>query len=100
MFRVLCLFIIFFPIPFSGCGGSSSSSGVEIGKPSTIPEPPPLSVEQWKAMTNPNKKYDIDMLERLRNSDPSLKSKKAWKKFMKEVVGPGMKKEMPLKESI
>lgn len=97
MFRVLCLLITLFPILFYGCG---DSSGVEIGKPSVIPPKAPLSIEEWKAISDHHEKFDIDTLEHLRKSDPELESDKAWKKFMDEVVGPEMKNKLPLKESI
>ena len=101
MFRVLCMLLMLFPIMLVGYGCSSGSdSGIEIGKPSEIPEPTPLPLEEWNAMTDINEKYDIDTLERLRKSDPELKSEKAWAKFMGEVVGPQMAKDKPIKEPI
>lgn len=100
MFRVLCLIIILIPILSTGCGGSSGAN-IEVGVPADIPPPAPLAVDEWKAMTDLNQKYEISTLERLRASDPSLESEKAWEKFMREVVGPQMKKEKPRpKESI
>lgn len=100
MFRVLCMLLMLFPIMLVGYACSSDSdSGFEIGKPSEIPEPAPLTLDEWKAMTDHSDKYDIATLDRLRANDPSLKSEKAWKKFMDEVVGPQMVKDKPLKES-
>lgn len=99
MFRVLCMLLMLFPIVLSEYGCSSGSE-IEIGKPAEFSEPTPLSLEEWNAMTNTTEKYDVDTLERLRKSDPVLKSEKAWGKFMGEVVGPQMAKDKPIKEPI
>ncbi|QDT99308.1 hypothetical protein [Gimesia aquarii] len=99
MFRVLCMLLMLFPIMLS-VYSCSSGSDIEIGKPTEISEPVPLSLEEWNAITNATEKYDVDTLERLRKSDPALKSEKAWKKFMGEVVGPQMAKDKPIKEPI
>ncbi|WDI43680.1 hypothetical protein [Bremerella sp. P1] len=54
-----------------------------------------LTVEQWKAMPS-SEKYDGVTLERLRQHDEKLvKSERAWKKFMHDVVGPEMRTDMP-----
>ncbi len=57
-----------------------------------------LTVEQWKALP-PAEKYDGVALERLRKHDEKLKSNRAWKKFMQEVVGPEMRVDMPRPEA-
>lgn len=54
----------------------------------------PLTVEAWKELT-PSEKYDGMTLERLRLHDAKLKSERAWRKFMHDVVGPEMRKDMP-----
>lgn len=77
-----------------GCGGSSDSE-IAIGKPSKIPTPSPMSVEEWKSLPNSTEKFDPEMLERMRRHNPTLKSNKAWKKFMNEVVVPEMEKDKP-----
>ena len=68
---------------------------MQVGVPSDIPTPSPITLDEWNAMTDISEKYGIATLERLRASDPRLKSERAWNQFMKEVVGPKMKVEQP-----
>lgn len=63
-------------------------------KVSLPPEPTALTVEQWREL-HVNEKYDEATLDRLRMEEKSLKSGRAWKKFMEEVVMPEMKKDIP-----
>ncbi|WP_417388605.1 hypothetical protein [Gimesia sp.] len=93
MFRVVCVMLMLWPVVLTGCGGSDSE--VQVGVPSNITAPPPISLDEWNQMTDIIKKYDIETLERLRASDPNLESENAWNKFMKEVVLPKMKEEQP-----
>ena len=53
-----------------------------------------LTIEQWKSLP-PSEKYDGAALKRLRKHDDKLKSERAWQKFMKKVVGPEMRVDMP-----
>lgn len=98
MLRPVVLSLLLFPVVLTGC--SSSDSGVEIGKPSVLAEKPALSIEDWKAMTDITEKYDGATLERLRSDNPELESDKAWAKFEKEVIGPSLVKDRPIKEQI
>ncbi|QEG16368.1 hypothetical protein [Gimesia maris] len=93
MFRVVCVLLLLWPVLLTGCGGSDSD--VQIGVPSDVSTPPPISLDEWNQMTDINQKYDVDTLERLRASDPELESENAWNQFMKEVVMPKMKEEQP-----
>lgn len=95
MLRIFSMILLLWPVVLTGCGGSDSS--VQVGVPSDIPPAAPLSLEEWNAITDVNEKYDIATLDRLRSSDPRLESKKGWNQFMKEVVGPKMKAEMPIR---
>ena len=61
---------------------------------------PPLTLEEWKAMTDLTEKYDGATLERLRTGNPELKSDRAWDKYQKEFVAPQLVKDKPLKERI
>jgi len=71
-----------------GCGGSSRP------EPS-IPAPmPTLTIEQWKEMP-PEEKYDEATFDRLREADPKLKKRREWDKFMKTVVIPERKIDIP-----
>ncbi|MEQ8851514.1 hypothetical protein [Gimesia sp.] len=98
MLRVVCLSLILFPVVLTGCG--SSESDIEIGKPAVLAAQPPLTLEEWKAMTDLTEKYDGATLERLRAGNPELKSDRAWDKYQKEFVAPQLVKDKPLKERI
>ncbi|MCA9007127.1 MAG: hypothetical protein KDA70_17765 [Planctomycetaceae bacterium] len=98
MLYKVCLSLILFPVVLTGCG--SSDSGIEIGKPSVLVEQPPLSLEEWKAMTDFTEKYDGATLERLRAGNSDLKSEKAWAQFEKEVIGPSLVKDKPIQPQI
>ncbi|HAH48366.1 hypothetical protein [Gimesia sp.] len=93
MFRVVCILLLLWPVVLTGCGGSDS--GVQIGVPSDVPTPPPISLDEWDKMTDINQKYDVDTLDRLRASDPRLEKENAWDQFLTEVVVPKMKEEKP-----
>lgn len=54
----------------------------------------PLSVQQWKTL-DVGVKYELETLERLRQSDPKLKSERSWARFMKKVVVPQRRTDIP-----
>ncbi|RCS49435.1 hypothetical protein DTL42_12985 [Bremerella cremea] len=60
----------------------------------TANETSALTVETWKTLPIPEK-YDGATLERLRMHDDKLKSERAWKKFMHDVIGPEMRTDLP-----
>lgn len=91
MSRTCCTLLIVLQMLLVGCG-DSSDSGIVIGKPSKIPTPTPLTVDEWKELPNNTEKYDPSTLERIRASDPALESNKAWDELMKQVVIPEIKK--------
>lgn len=98
MLRGVCLSLMLFPAVLTGCG--SSGSDVEIGKPAELAAEAPLSLEEWKAMTDLTEKYDAATLERLRAGNPDLESDQAWARFEEEVIGPALVKDKPLQEQI
>jgi hypothetical protein len=55
---------------------------------------PPLTVAEWKSLPL-EEKYDDATFERLREADKSLRSDRAWQKFMKDVVVPERKMDIP-----
>lgn len=66
--------------------------GKDSEKPKLLPEPTPLTVEEWKPLPF-FEKFDGATLERLRMHDEKLrKSERAWSKFMREVVIPERQK--------
>ena len=69
-----------------GCGGDvvDESNG----------PPPPLTVEAWKELPI-QEKYDAATFERLKDADPKLKSPREWDKFMRGVVVPERKVDIP-----
>jgi len=71
------------------CVGCSSSS-TEGQLP---PSDGPLTVEQWSRIPG-IERFTPETLDRLRLHDESLKDKKKWSKFMKDVVEPELNKEL------
>lgn len=64
-------------------------------EPAAVTGPlPPLTVEEWKLLPI-EEKYDAGTFERLKDGDPDLKSPKAWDKFMREVIVPERKTDIP-----
>lgn len=100
MFRLLALSVVMIFSTTLFVSGCSSDSEIEVGVPSHVPAAAPLSLNEWNDIKDHTEKYDVDTLERLRRGDSSLESEKAWEKFMKEVVGPQMAKDKPIKEPI
>lgn len=62
--------------------------------PTASPEPTPLTLEEWKELPIPEK-WDGSSLDRLRMSDPKLKSERAWDAYMRQHVIPERKKDIP-----
>ena len=81
--KFLCLLVVLAAL---GCGAAASSPPPEAG---------PLTVEKWKSLPV-DQKYDESSFQRLRDNDPKLKSDRAWDKFMREVVIPERKKDIPV----
>lgn len=69
-----------------GCGKGSS----------THEKPSPLSVAEWKTMPV-EKKYDTEVLERLKSGDPKFQSEEAWDQFTRTVILPSRKKDKTAK---
>lgn len=69
-----------------GCGESNSEE--------TVDTTGPLTVEEWKALPT-SLKYDERSFDRLKENDKELQTKQGWDKFMREVVVPERKKDIP-----
>jgi hypothetical protein len=74
-------------LSLSGCSN-------EPAPPQSLTELPPLTLEQWKVLPV-EEKYDAGTFERLREADRNLRSDRAWQKFMKDVVIPERKNDIP-----
>jgi len=71
---------------------------VATGCSGNVPPPPvsdsgPLTVEEWRQI-NPNERYDAIYIERLRQSDPKLRTKKGWREFVNTEAERNKKMEM------
>jgi hypothetical protein len=73
---------------FVGCGGAPQQTVID------LPPQEPLTIEEWKSLPV-DKKYENYAFERLRLGDPKLKSDAAWDAFMREVIVPERKKDIP-----
>lgn len=71
------------------------SAKIEQRVPVELAPPTPLPVAEWKAMTDIDLKYDLSTLERLRLNDPRLQNENLWNAYMKQVVVPERKKDIP-----
>lgn len=72
------------------CVGCSAEPTI----PTLPPAPTPLTVEQWKTLPI-SEKYDEATFERLKLQDSKLKSDREWEKFMKTVIIPERKIDIP-----
>lgn len=72
-------------VGLAGCGGSPPPAASD---PSEVP----LMQSEWQALP-PDKKYEIETLERLKLGDPKLQDQRAWDKFTKTVILPAKKKD-------
>lgn len=72
----------------AGCSGSTG----------TLPPPgalTPITVDEWRDL-DPSEKYDPATFDRLKLNDPKLQNEQEWERFMKTVVLPERKIEIPL----
>ncbi len=83
--KVLATCVVLAVLP--GCG--------EEQPPAAPAGPPlPLSVEEWKQLPI-EVKYDEATFDRLRDKDAKLQNDRNWHRFMKEVVVPERKLDIP-----
>lgn len=72
---------------------------VLLGCGSPPPPPPmadgPLTIAEWKAMTDMQAKYDGATMERLQQGEPSLRDEEAWREFEKTVIVPQRAIDVP-----
>lgn len=82
-----------------GLNLTGCSSSYPQNEPIDLPPPTPLSVEEWKQMTDIDRKFEQATLDRLRLNDEKLKGEVQWELFMRKVVIPERKKDIPLVET-
>ncbi len=69
-----------------GCGGESNRNVASDNEP--------LTVEAWKEL-EVIEKYEPETLERLKLNDPKLTKERNWNKFMRDVVVPERRIDIP-----
>jgi len=72
----------------AGCGEREGPTGPP-------PPPTPLTIAEWHALADTEKKYEPETLDRLKLADPKLNDEDEWGRFMFTVVVPARKKDMP-----
>ncbi len=72
----------------AGCSGPA---------PPPVQPDGPLTVEEWKAMTDMTAKYDPGTFDRLKKGNPKLENEKEWDKFFQTVVAPAHQVDVPKK---
>ena len=77
---VVCLFLL------AGCQEKSKNLMVQDNSP--------LSIEAWQELEISNK-YAPETLERLRQYDSKLKDDKSWDRFMRDVIVPQRRIDIP-----
>lgn len=77
---ILALFLV-----IAGCGKAK----VEVAT-----EEQPLSVDEWKLL-EVGEKYQPETLERLKVGDEELESERNWNRFMRDVVVPERRMDIP-----
>lgn len=80
--------VILMMLIFHGC---SKENPPAVAATVQIPSSGPISLDVWKSVQQ-EEKFSKDILARLRQSDPALKSKQSWDRFMKDVVNPEFKR--------
>lgn len=70
-------------------------TGCSSSAPPPVAADGPLTIAEWKAMTDMQTKYDGATMERLQEGEPSLKGEKAWNEFVKTVVVPQRAIDLP-----
>ena len=74
---------------------AGSLAGCSPGKSDVdVNENGPLTVEQWRKM-DVLVKYELETFERLKEEDQKLRIKMHWDVFMRDVVVPERKKDIP-----
>ena len=76
----------------AACAGAGCGS--EPSPVSPLPDPGPLTVEEWRQLPI-EEKYDDGTFQRLKKHNPKLASRRLWDKFMREVVIPERKRDIP-----
>ena len=69
-----------------GCGQQSEDSVATAAQP--------LTVDEWKLL-EVTEKYAPETFDRLKLNDPKLKDERSWDMFMRDVVVPERKKDIP-----
>lgn len=69
-----------------GCSGSSPQNVVSSNEP--------IDVDGWNEL-EVSEKYEPETLERLKMHDPDLANERNWDRFMREVVVPQRRKDIP-----
>lgn len=54
----------------------------------------PLTVADWQALP-PERKYEFETLERLKQADPKLENQREWDRFTKSVILPARRRDVP-----
>lgn len=66
-------------------------------QPAALPVPPPappITVDEWRLL-DVDEKYAPETFERLQQSDPQLQTAEGWDQFMRDVVVPSRKVDLP-----
>ncbi|MEL7496547.1 MAG: hypothetical protein AAFN77_02990 [Planctomycetota bacterium] len=71
---------------FAGCSNNSESA--------VASKDEPISVEAWKEL-EVAEKYEPETLDRLKLNDPKLKNERNWNRFMRDVVVPERRIDIP-----
>lgn len=86
--KVARLLVICSTCAVLGCG-----DGTPVPPP-PLPPAEPLTVEAWRDL-EPTDKYDPSSWERLKLAYPKLNSEKEWDKFMRDVILPERRIDIP-----
>ena len=86
MKRIALLLLLSGLLMSFGCNSESATDITNKGQP--------ITVEAWQKL-DIAKKYQLDTLERLRLTYPKLAQEKDWDRFMREVVVPDRRNDIP-----
>ncbi len=82
----------FIAVALSGCLVATGCSRTP--ESPAVSQNGPLSIEEWRHL-NPNLKFDIEVVNRLKQGHPELNTRKGWNDFLKTEMNTAISQSAP-----